>query len=71
LFLTVFQLRAYIYINIVVQSTSTTISNTAHSNYFSRPKITGMLFLKLKTKLQYPQIYSSKTSAINLRRWQT
>jgi len=63
-FFTAFQLRVYIYINILIQSTLTTLSNTVHSNYFSRPTNTAKLFLKLKTKLQYPQIYSSKSFAI-------
>jgi len=65
----VFQLHLFIYVNILIQSTLTTLSNTVHSNYFSRPKTTADLFPKLK--LQYPQIYSSKSSAIKLWRWQT
>jgi len=54
----------YIYKNILIQSTLSTFSYTVHSNYFSRPTSTVKLFLKLKTKLQYPQMYSSNSSAI-------
>jgi len=71
LFFTVFQLRVYIYISILIQPTLTTLSNTVHSNYFSRPTNTAKLFLKLKRKLQHPQIYSSKSFSILLCRWQT
>jgi len=63
--------NANTYINILIQSTRTTLSNTFHSNYFSRHTNTAKLFLKLKTKLQYPQIYSSHPFAIQLCRWQT
>jgi len=40
----------YIYINILIQSTLTTLSNTVHSNYFSRHTNTAKFFLKLKKK---------------------
>jgi len=35
--------HVYIYINILIQSTLTTLSNTVHSNYFSRPPNTAKL----------------------------
>jgi len=60
----VFQLCVYIYIHILTQSTLSTLSYTVHSNYFSQLTNTAKLFLKFKTKLQYPQIYSSKSFAI-------
>jgi len=69
MFFPVFQLRVYIYINILIQTIFITLSNTVH--YFSRPTITAKLFIKLKAKLQYPQFYSSKTFAIKLCRWKT
>jgi len=53
-------MRVYIYIHILIQSTVSTLSYTVHSNYFSRPTNSAKLFLKWKTKLQYPEIYSSK-----------
>jgi len=60
----VFQLRVYIYKNNLLQLNLTTLSNTVHSNYFFRHTNTAKLFLKLKRKLQHPQIYSSKSFAI-------
>jgi len=65
-FFTVLQLRVYVYINILIKSTSSTTSNTAHFNFVSLPTITTILFHKLKTNPNIRKFTQAKTSAIKL-----
>jgi len=50
---------ACVYLHKYSNTVHSTLSNTDHSNYFSRHTNTAKLFLNLKRKLQYSQIYSS------------
>jgi len=64
LFFPEFQLRVYIYINILIQSIFTTLSNTVHSNYFSPPTITAKLFIK--SYFQFQRYSAIRTSHMKI-----